>query len=720
MQRLLILDHLDNNKLTLDDFDKKDDFTDNIISQMIEENLISQGATGKIFLIDDKLVIKQIKPCQSKKDSALQRYCVDMNKLYESDIVGIAGGNDKYRYILPNLLSEITIGLILGDLDIAFANTITSMIVKEEEDIAIYIAMDKLNPVVINNQLNININHIQFLCMLFQISQGLLSAQEEYKFTHYDLHIENLLYKEWDNDKDYISYPLPNQNMKMMIMKEYCPYIFKIADFALARIETTKTIISSTIDDYPVRTYSEFNPAYDFASFLGSILIATKYEKLFKKVYENLQTYQFIIQLTLWYYKENININNMNKNELDNIKKYIADKYYKKFKNTYFFRPKQEEDFIPYLNTRSMTDVVNYIAKKLITTKYVRPHKNTSNVIIVKDLGYYQSYDPIVIYNQLNTPVMINPYVQIYKTKMIIHSTPKHYNYTLEEKQIKSCPYQEQYITVVKVDKGYENYGEFFFDGCKLDVPNYLVKNNRTGFLINGGFFSIKKDYLPIGPYKDKYNFIDIYEIPKKYQDSYAYIILKDNKLSISRKLDLKHQLCSTGPLLIENSKIVLDLNKKYQCTDKKHAGDYFISETDNNITISGYDEYIDDNNQCVIKKVNKKQTLKRCDKIPPGELSHASNPNPRTIFCITDTGYLFLVFDGRSLYGDGVDLLLASKIIMKKFPNVVTAINLDGGRSSVVAWRSVYNPDVVYNNSNFRNYYYPAGYVIGLLNTYN
>lgn len=724
MHRLLILNHLANNTLTLDDFDKKDNFTDNIISNMTEENLISQGATGKIFLIDDKIVVKQIKPCETRKDSALQRYCVDMNKLYDTDIVGIAGGNGKYRYILPNLLSEIAIGLILGDLDLAFANTITSMIVREEiegkkkeENIAIYIAMDKLNPVVINNELTINLNHIQLVTMLFQISQGLLAAQQEYQFTHYDLHIENLLYKEWDENKYYISYPLPNQNMKMMIMKEYCPYIFKIADFALARIETAETILSSTIDDYPVRTYSEFNPSYDFASLLGSILISTKHLGTFQKLYSNINTYRFILQLTLWFYKETIDISNMNKQELDKVRIYLGDKYYKKFKTKYFFRPRQDEDFIPYMNTRSMVDVVNYIAAILIKTKYVKVHQNTPNVIVVKDLGYYQQYDSVMIYNQLDDPIPILPFVEVYKTRLNIKLEPQRYNYTLEKQQLENCPIQKQFMTVIKVNKGYEKYGQFFYDCCKLDAPNYLVKNQKLGFVVNGGFFSIKKDYLPIGPYKDKYNYINAYEIPKKYKHLYAYIILKNNKLSISKDLKLNDQVCSSGPLLIDNGKIVIDLNNKiYQCTDKKHAGDLFISETDNTITVSGHYEYINKDDHCDVKVVKQKKTLKRCDKILPGELSHASNPNPRTILCFTKTGYLFIVFDGRSLYGDGVDLLTAAKIILKKFPDVISAINLDGGRSSVAAWRSNIDEHIVYNNSNFRNYYYPAGYVIGLL----
>lgn len=715
MQRLIILNHLENNTLTLKDYDRRDDFTNDIISKMDDSNLISKGAVGKIYLINEKLVVKQIKPCDSKTDSPLQRYCLDMNKLYHTDITGIPGGNNKYRYILPNLLSEITIGLILGDLDLAFANTIASMLVREEdkEEISIYIVMDKLNPLVLNKKLTIDINPIQFILMLFQVSQGILAAQKEYKLTHYDLHIENLLYSEWNQNKDYISYPLPNQNMKMMIMKKYCPFIFKISDFALARIETNKEILAPSVDDYPVRTYGEFNPSYDFACLLGSILIDTKHRKTFDALYKDVGVYEFIIKLVLWYFKDDYN----NKN-LEDARDYIADKYYKSFgkPKKYSFRPKQEEDFIPYINTQSMPDTVNYIAKFLIKTKYVKVHQNTPNVIVVKDLGLYKSYNPIMLYNTLDKTMTINKHVSVYKTKLHIKAAPKNYNFTVEKEQLEACPYQKQYMTVIKIDKGYEKYNTFYYDCCKLDVPNYVVQNEKIGFVINGGFFSIKKDYLPIGPYKDNYNFINNYEIPNDYKDLYAYIILKNNKLIISKKLDLGDQLCSSGPLLIHQNKIMINMNEhRFKCTDKKHAGDLFVSQTNDTITLSGYYKYTDQGDHCDVQKINKKQTLKRCDKILPGELSHASNPNPRTIFCMTDEGYLFIVFDGRSMHGDGVDMYDMSKIILQKFPNVINAINLDGGRSSVAAWRSIENKNVVYNNSNFRNYYYPTGYIIGL-----
>jgi len=71
---------------------------------------------------------------------------------------------------------------------------------------------------------------------------------------------------------------------------------------------------------------------------------------------------------------------------------------------------------------------------------------------------------------------------------------------------------------------------------------------------------------------------------------------------------------------------------------------------SEDNITISGYYKYKRENGfSCVKEFVPSVRTYARCDKIAPGELSHADNPNPRTAFCILpDGGYIFLTVEGN------------------------------------------------------------------------
>ena len=704
--RDLILSKLSSNQLNVDDFDQQDSFTDHIIKNMTEKNLIGQGAVGKVFAFG-KYVVKQIMPCSAKENSPLFKYCVDITKLIKGHINGIPGGNNKYRYILPNLLSEITIGLLLDD--IGFTNTLSSMILDDDNsdndsgsDMSIYIIMEQLEPLIINHQINLNLNEKLFLYMLFQVAHTLLTAQTQHKFTHYDLHIENLLFRE---NKKNISYPLPNQHMRVMMDS---PFIIKISDFALARMETDKFILAASADDFPVKTYGEFNPSYDFACFLGSILIDNKYRVAFDALFKNKKIYQFILRLTLWYFNDSTIISDLD--DLDNIRDYIANTYYKPIKKNFSFRPKQDDLFIPYLNTQSMVNVVNYLAKELILKKYVVTHQQNS--IVVKDLKYYTTYDNIILYNptlkldQLGVDVksmQIDEHIKVSKYFIKIKNDIKDYNLTVEPIQYETCPIQHHYFTAIDVN--HKTKYQFGYDCCKLDGPNYLMQNKRIGFVINGGFFSLKKDYLPIGPYKDKFSTIDKYPIPELYKKDYRYIVLRNNQLSIKNNLEKNSEYCVSGPLLISDGKIIYKPSDQYNCTDLKHAQELMVDQNEEKITIIG-------TYGCGgILKPNLK-IYPRCDRIDPGELTHSNNFNQRSALCILPDSYVFISFEGRGEKGYGVDLLLLSQFILKFYPTTISAINLDGGRSSNLAWRTAYNSDV-YTSGIGRFYYYPSGSLI-------
>ncbi len=684
MQKLLY--HLESNQLNINDFDNRNDFTNHIIKNMTNDNLIGQGAVGKVYAFEN-YVVKQITPC-TYKEGPLQRYCVDITKL-EDKINSIPGGNNKHRYILPNLLSEIAIGSIIKD--IGFTNTITSMILKENNELSIYIVMEALEPFIINHYINpkIEFGKKELLFLLFQVSHTLLTVQTKYKFTHYDLHTENLLWEPMMTT----SYPLPNQNMKVMITKKNCSFRIKISDFALARLESKTFIISPSVDDFPIKSYGEFNPNYDFACLLGCIFIDSKY----KVAFNNYDLDSFVS----WYFNENKTLEE------------IKHTYYKQIGKKFSFRPKQNEFFIPYMNTKSMVDVVNYLAKELIINKYVVPHHNPD--LTIKDLGYYKSYNPIILWQpklKAKKPTSITYDVKnmtidqdiiVSKYYVRINEEFKEYNLTIDQIQIETCPIQEQYFTVIKIDKS-TNY-QFNYDCCKIDGPNYLMQQDKVGFVINGTFYSCKKDFLPIGPYKDQYHYINQYKIPEQYKDDYRYVILKNNQLSIN-KSSHNHYFAS-GPLLIENGKIIYKTLKQYECHDAKYAKELMVEQNEEDITVIGrYD--------CDGKLIPNLKTYKRCDRIEPGELTHGNNPNPRSVLCITPTHYLFIAFEGRLHQGYGVDFLQMSKLILHFFPDVTEAINMDGGKSSSLSWKNNYD-NIIYTSNPDRFYYYPCGNIISL-----
>ena len=598
--------------------------------------------------------------------------------------------------------------------------------------------MDAHKTVTVNNQLNPELkmtsdNPKTFLYLLFQISHSLMTAQQKHRLTHYDLHIENILWDEWSEQKEkkYISYPLPGKINRLVIPKVYCPFILKISDFALSRLETKKAILSPLVDDFPEKTYGEFNPSYDIMSLIGTILIDNKYRVAFDPIFENLDTYKFMLIFTLWVLNDKeIKINK--DSNLDDIRDQIGNKYYTSIgnlPNKFNFRPKKDGDFVTYTNTKSLNEVVNFLAKVLEVKKYALLSNSFSEkVLFLKKLNKYKEYNDILVYSPeikidgipKNGETLsnfkeknIDQYIQIRSHRILQNSPPKDYNFTIEDKQLEECPIQEHFITTVKVSKNYDQKYKFGYDCCKLDPTNYLLGTSKKGFIINGGFFAIKDDYLPIGTYKDKKNFIEKYMVPEKYKDMFRYVTLKNNELSIKKQWNEEDQIFTAGPILIENRKIAFDpYDNRFHCNDLFHAGNTVLELTENSITTSGHYKY--EEGTCNKEFVNNVETYLRCDKIQPGQLSHANNPNPRSAFAILSNGdYMFLTVEGRSKRGIGMDLYGLSKYALENF-DVVNMINLDGGRSSVIAWR---DDDKVYISNADRNYAYPVGNILYLLN---
>ena len=100
--------------------------------------------------------------------------------------------------------------------------------------------------------------------------------------------------------------------------------------------------------------------------------------------------------------------------------------------------------------------------------------------------------------------------------------------------------------------------------------------------------------------------------------------------------------------------------------------------------------------------------------------MSHAGNPNPRSMLVLRDSDkykddVLFVYFEGRDDRGMGVDLNFLAKYALEKLGAKI-AINLDGGRSSSIVWRSEEESSVIKTaNPNHKNFY-PVGNILSLV----
>ena len=727
-------------------------FRNTILTQINEKNLIGEGGTGRIFLVDG-IVVKEANVCYQK--GRLENYCNDVKKLVNGEAMIVIPSGDNFRYILPNFLSEAVIGAIFKDINVSInlAQTLaTYILLDQNHNPSVYFLMPRYIPISSHGQLNSIMTPLGVLYLLFQASTALLAAQETFLFTHYDLHIDNVLLDNWPSQTRFISYPVSNGNL--VINRKLCPFIVKITDFGLSRLQLQDVLITPTVTDFPDETYGEFNSSYDIISLVGSILFDYRFSPPFRNLFLYSGLYSAVLKFILWLFDDTeIIVNDQNLNFTAST---IAEKYYKKIDGKYTFRPLSVEgNFVNYKNTKSMRQVVDYLANLLLMNKMAEltpSQPNMSNVT-------YLSRDMIVMPMLANTtnfskikvfaPVIPNDMIPKYREGSMVKfrmdiipeyvyaesyhirlsALPNVFNFTIDKVQLKDCPIQEHYMTAVFVDPNVFGY-EFTSECCKIDPINFLRMEDFPGFTINGGFFNIyEEDHFPIGNYKDRH--LDFrnakFPIPDEYLDVYGFICMTKNKLYITRDFDFaasQDYMFSSGPYLIENGEIVFDpFEERFACNVKSNvqAPISVLDETDKTITVSGYKTYgyVPENFEntygtCGATIVNKTKTFPRCDRINPGELSHADNPNPRTAIVILRNGnYVFLTVEGRGNRGVGTDLHVLALMIKKFLPTAVTAINLDGGRSTNLAWRTITEPNTVYISNPHHAYQYPVGNIL-------
>ena len=741
-----IVDNVLSRNLSLRDFyDTNNNFKNIILPQLNERNLIGQGGTGRVFQIQGgQFVVKEANVCYRK--GKLEPYCNDVKKLINGERMIVIPSGDNFRYILPNFLSEAVIGAIFNDINVSInlgQITATYILLDEQRNPSIYFLMPRYSSIFRNRQLNPVITPLGVLYLLFQASTALLAAQESFLFTHYDLHAENILIDTWPTQSRFLSYPVSNGNL--IINRKLCPFIVKITDFGLSRLQLQDVLITPTVTNYPDSTYGEFNSSYDIISLLGSILFDYRFSPPFRFLLQNLGLYTALIRFALWLFNDQ----EIAYSNISQTASLIAEKYYQKEKGGYIFRPKSDEgNFVGFINTRSMREVVDYLANMLLannmadlSTEFPNLSKmtywskdmivmptlaNTTNFSKVKKFAPVIPNNSVPQYGQSTATRasmdIVPGYVHAESFHILLSALPNVFNFTIDKKQLQNCPVQEHYMTAVFVDPNVFGY-EFTSECCKLDPINFLRMGDFPGFTINGGFFNIGgKDFLPIGNYKDRN--LDFrnpkFPIPEMYKDVYGFICMTKNKLYITRDLNFaanQDYMFSSGPYLIENGEIVFQpFQERFTCTTKEETVSpiQVLAETDKTLTVSGYKSYNYSPNVCGYRIVNEQKTFPRCDNISPGELSHADNPNPRTAIVVLGNGnYVFLTVEGRGNRGVGTDLYILAVMIKYYLPTAVTAINLDGGRSTNLAWRTVTEPNTVYISNPDHAYQYPVGNIL-------
>lgn len=679
----------------------------------VSKNPSGRGYLSSIFdVVENEIarhVVKISRPClQSVQVN------IDLCKiLVEQGAIFKLPYDNNTLYMMPNTLSEGVISGILNEFPFRkqcplFGNTVG--IFYSETDRTTYAFMDKYHAKIMEVIENgISTQEIAYY-ILFQIAYALAKAQELHEFTHYDLHTGNIVFEKINNPVEYNIRTSATGGINVELLNPFS-FNVRIIDFGFARIKRKNVIIHPRVGVKSlVDIYAVFNPCYDLTSFIGIILQ--------------------LVESPRAYSGETVEIANGFKNTLGregliDILRFmynITDPSFD-YKSLYYkdiWRPLHVTKY--HNNAKTMYEMALYFLGKMsaLGPTIKSYYRDDNKLYRQKDYAIGVPETSIVLNSVTDSGIgFILHYPDI---RNVIRSwarttTKPYYHHTFGNIDGHT---PKQIITVMYVDSEKAMQEGYMFTTvcCKMDPKEFM--KSHTGVAINGGFFDINNSFRPIGPYRQTNN-LQVYEsyieIPPLYVKDYGVVIFDGKKSGITimqydEYVQIEHKednVFVSGPMLVRNGNIVFtDANIKsstiyhekqiypYQCREPRNPTESSFKFLESNIReINGY--------------------IPNCSKVVPGELSHASNPNPRSMLIKREKDnfgdYAFVVVEGRGNRGDGMDLDLMARLA--KSLKAIDAINLDGGRSSTLAWNF---GTKVYTNNDQRIDKYVAGNIIAMV----
>lgn len=702
------------------------DFNDeNIIKEFekvtVDGNRIAGGGVGAIYNIPDNenlvLKVSNICPRGEMPKGLLGKLC---QMALNGDLIFRIPNTETGKDVIyaPNYILEAIIGIIILE-HLKFNTPSFTRIYGFQYNInnpkkPVYMLQEKLQPLE-----DFITNDTRFLNCVVQLIQALYVAQEKSRYVHYDLHLGNIMARPLLENTLRI-YELGNGNYFYTLIN----FDTVIIDYGHNRMETYDSVMSPQMVFIPpnnnreILDYYEFNPYYDIFCFLSNSLnyYRNRNEKITKIIYQLFRMFLNPVPAV---------------SKTDDTNKFI-DNCINYMKGGRPWRPLPENlsmswrdnetkmefvrasranvmldritDFIPSFNGNPSdpNDIFKHLTNHgvLITNQITKLKNIKTNVYFLPketeclNTTYYNykvvDNTPDKIDDNVVRVGLFEPHgTQSTTIPSNIRKTYKNYNYTRPPLMDASTQYI--HYSFINVEEGRKKGYEFRFDCCKLDMRNYFQNTNiKSGIAVNSSFFKIlpnEKSFLPIGVFRTT-NFSSRIRPPKEYARYYGIVGIDLNgNLDVDTVNNEKRyeQVLTVGPLLVRNGAVVMTdefirRNPIFQChTDKK-----FLSEH---------------------------KDVKNCSTIMPGELSHGSNPNPRSAIGVDKIGNVIIVHvEGRGQRGAGMDFVQLAQLMTAL--GAYNAVNLDGGRSSQITWRKP-GENIINIDSHHTTGAYPVGNII-------
>lgn len=660
-----------------------------------QKRIGEKSSFGEVYPVknNDNIIVKITNIC-SQRCNFTRNQCAHTRQ--NDDILYRVPHDCKELLSIPNYFSEGLIGIILSnDIMKKYTPSLSKTYAHQYDrsNTLSYTVMEKLH----ETWFMPSIKDIGYF--LFQIFHTLDVLQELYMFTHYDLHLNNIMTRK--NTKSYLSiYPVGDGNY--IYFKDDKDYV--IIDYGFSRIETEDIILKPSVmfminglEDHRNRNRFEsvdryeFNPYYD-----AYCLLYNFYTELLKSSDLSPVFGKFVGHVCSEFFGGGFYDNGAILAEFD--KRSIVKDY---------FRPIPE-----LLSRRSESGEINPVltpkALKHIVAKFITDNlQNGQNVLRMNDFKYYMKrYGVCVTGGIMNTSIIKEDEIRFFNSVEARFKLETFYPMNMI-KENGNEPEIYDINTIIKDDVFYHvclfdqekaiNRGyKASFICCNIDIRNYMRKATiKSGIAINGSFFRIRDNYMPIG-YSKTGKLLSEDEIVKEYKDDYQCIVIRhDGRLDIAstgQKYSQHDQIITPGPQILKDGKMVEKYTNNVQ--DK-----YYCRNPGEN-----------DNREDSMFKDGKYN----CERITPSELKNLKPENPRAAFFTRKDGIIgFVYVEGRGAEGKGVSAKDLANICLSN--DAINAISVDSGMSSQMVWRKR-GEDVIYSTNDKHEYSYPVGNIISFV----